>query len=129
MSVTNLNIAVQITGADEAAGKLRNVENAADEVGKKVDKTGGLFAGFERQVKRLDDAVDSVEKPMRTFSGALDIASLALGVGLAGPLAQSLSYSCQRSTSCGQALRRQAGRRRRPRRTSMRSSPRWVWRS
>jgi len=88
MSVTNLNIAVQITGADEAAGKLRNVENAADEVGKKVDKTGGFFAGFERQVKRLDDAVDSVEKPMRTFSGALDIASLALGVGLAGPLGQ-----------------------------------------
>jgi len=91
MSVTNLNIAVQITGADEAANKLRNVEDAADKVGSKADKAGGLFAGFERQVKRLDDAVDKVEKPMRTFSGALDIASLALGAGLAGPIGQVIT--------------------------------------
>lgn len=91
MSVTNLNIAVKIEGADEAASKLQRVENAADEVGKKSEKAGGLLAGFESGVKKLDDAVDKVERPMRTFSGALDIASLALGVGLAGPLGQVIS--------------------------------------
>jgi hypothetical protein len=91
MSVTNLQIAVKIEGADEAAGKLQKVEQAADEVGKKSEKAGGLLAGFESGVKRLDDAVDKVERPMRTFSGALDIASLALGVGLAGPLGQVIS--------------------------------------
>ena len=91
MSVTNLQIAVKIEGADEAASKLQRVENAADEVGKKSEKAGGLLAGFESGVKKLDDAVDKVERPMRTFSGALDIASLALGVGLAGPLGQVIS--------------------------------------
>ena len=91
MSVTNLNIAVQITGADDAASKLAKVEDAADKVGKKSEKASGFFAGFERQVRRLDDAVDSVEKPMRTFSGALDIASLALGAGLAGPIGQVIT--------------------------------------
>ena len=91
MSVTNLQIAVKIEGADEAASKLQRVENAADEVGKKSEKAGGLLAGFESRVKKLDDAVDKVERPMRTFSGALDIASLALGVGLAGPLGQVIS--------------------------------------
>ena len=88
MSVTNLNIAVKIEGADEAAGKLQRVENAAEKVGSKSEKAGGLVARFEEGVKKLDDAVDKVEKPMRTFSGALDIASLALGAGLAGPLGQ-----------------------------------------
>ena len=86
MSVTQLNIDVKIQGADDAAQKLKKVEDAADGVGKKTEKAGGLFAAFEGQVRKLDDAVDKVEKPMRTFSGALDIASIALGVGLAGPL-------------------------------------------
>jgi hypothetical protein len=91
MRVTNLQIAVIIEGADEAASKVHKVEQAADEVGKKSEKAGGLLAGFESGVKKLDDAVDKVERPMRTFSGALDIASLALGVGLAGPLGQVIS--------------------------------------
>ena len=86
MSVTSLAIDVKIQGADDAAQKLKKVEDAADGLGKKTEKAGGLFAAFEGQVKKLDDAVDKVEKPMRTFSGALDIASIALGVGLAGPL-------------------------------------------
>ena len=86
MSVTQLNIDVKIAGADEAAAKLQKVEQAADATGKKAEQAGGLFAGFERGVKKLDDAVDAVEKPMRVFNGALDIASIALGVGLAGPL-------------------------------------------
>lgn len=86
MSVTQLNIDVKIAGADEAAAKLQKVEQAADQTGKKAEQAGGLFAGFERGVKKLDDAVDAVEKPMRVFNGALDIASIALGVGLAGPL-------------------------------------------
>ena len=86
MSVTQLNIDVKIAGAEEAAAKLQKVEQAADATGKKAEQAGGLFAGFERGVKKLDDAVDAVEKPMRVFNGALDIASIALGVGLAGPL-------------------------------------------
>ena len=86
MSVTQLNIDVKIAGAEEAAAKLQKVEQAADATGKKAEQAGGLFAGFERGVKKLDDAVDKVEKPMRVFNGALDIASIALGVGLAGPL-------------------------------------------
>ena len=86
MSVTQLNIDVKIAGAEEAAAKLQKVEQAADQTGKKAEQAGGLFAGFERGVKKLDDAVDAVEKPMRVFNGALDIASIALGVGLAGPL-------------------------------------------
>lgn len=86
MSVTSLAIDVKIQGADDAAQKLKKVEDAADSVGKKTEKAGGLFAAFEGQVKKLDDAVDKVERPMRTFSGALDIVSIALGVGLAGPL-------------------------------------------
>jgi hypothetical protein len=91
VSVTSLAIDVKIQGADDAAAKLKKVEDAADEVGKKSEKAGGLLAGFESGVKKLDDAVDKVERPMRTFSGALDIASLALGVGLAGPLGQVIS--------------------------------------
>ncbi len=86
MSVTSLAIDVKIQGADEAAAKLQKVEQAADDAGKKAEKAGGLFAGFERGVKKLDDAVDKVERPMRVFNGALDLASIALGVGLAGPL-------------------------------------------
>jgi hypothetical protein len=86
VSVTQLQIDVKIAGADETAAKLKKVEDAADSVGKKAEQTGGLFAGFERGVKKLDDAVDKVERPMRVFNGALDIASIALGVGLAGPL-------------------------------------------
>ena len=86
MSVTSLAIDVKIQGAEDAAAKLQKVEQAADATGKKAEQAGGLFAGFERGVKKLDDAVDSVEKPMRVFNGALDIASIALGVGLAGPL-------------------------------------------
>ena len=86
MSVTQLNIDVKIAGAEEASAKLQKVEQAADATGKKAEQAGGLFAGFERGVKKLDDAVDAVEKPMRVFNGALDIASIALGVGLAGPL-------------------------------------------
>jgi hypothetical protein len=86
VSVTQLNIDVKIAGAEEAAAKLQKVEQAADATGKKAEQAGGLFAGFERGVKKLDDAVDAVEKPMRVFNGALDIASIALGVGLAGPL-------------------------------------------
>jgi hypothetical protein len=86
VSVTQLNIDVKIAGAEEASAKLQKVEQAADATGKKAEQAGGLFAGFERGVKKLDDAVDAVEKPMRVFNGALDIASIALGVGLAGPL-------------------------------------------
>lgn len=86
MSVTQLNIDVKIQGAEDAAAKLKKVEDAADATGKKAKDAGGLFASFERGVKKLDDAVDHVEKPMRVFNGALDIASVALGVGLAGPL-------------------------------------------
>lgn len=88
VSVTQLNIDVKIAGADEAAGKLKKVEQAADSVGKKAGGATGLFARFEDGVKSLDDAVDKVEKPMRTFSGAIDIASVALGAGLAGPIGQ-----------------------------------------
>ena len=88
VSVTNLQIAVRIEGADEAAGKLKKVEDAAESAGKKAKDAGGLFAGFESGIKKLDDAVDAVEKPMRTFNGALDLVSVALGVGMAGPLGQ-----------------------------------------
>ena len=62
MSVTQLNIDVKIAGADEAAGKLKKVEQAADSVGKKAGGATGLFARFEEGVKSLDDAVDKVEK-------------------------------------------------------------------
>lgn len=88
MSVTSLAIDVKIQGAEDAAAKLQKVEQAADSVGKKAGGATGLFAKFEQGVRSLDDAVDKVEKPMRTFSGALDLASIALGVGLAGPLGQ-----------------------------------------
>ena len=104
MSVTNLQIAVKIEGADEAAGKLQRVENAAEKVGSKSEKAGGLVARFEEGVKKLDDAVDKVEKPMRTFSGALDIASLALGVGLAGPLGQVIKQFGELAQSVYKAI-------------------------
>lgn len=104
MSVTSLAIDVKIQGADDAAAKLKKVEDAADATGKKADKAGGFFAGFENQVKKLDDAVDKVEKPMRVFNGALDIASVALGVGLAGPLGMVIGQFVDLAKSVGENI-------------------------
>ena len=83
-----IGVDVEVTGAAESEEKLRKVAKAAKETGESAGKAGGLFSQFERATKSLDDAVDKVEKPMRTFSGAVDLASVALGVGLAGPLGQ-----------------------------------------
>ena len=104
MSVTSLAIDVKIQGADDAAAKLKKVEDAAEATGKKADKAGGFFAGFENQVKKLDDAVDKVEKPMRVFNGALDIASVALGVGLAGPLGMVIGQFVDLAKSVGENI-------------------------
>ena len=118
MSVTQLNIDVKIQGADDAAQKLKKVEDAADGVGKKTEKAGGLFAAFEGQVRKLDDAVDKIEKPMRTFSGALDIASIALGVGLAGPLGAVI----QQLVELGKGVLNAEHGRGRPARSGLRST-------
>ena len=83
-----IGVDVEVTGAAESEEKLKKVAKAAKETGESAGKAGGLFSRFEQATRSLDDAVDKVEKPMRTFSGALDIASVALGVGLAGPLGQ-----------------------------------------
>jgi len=104
VSVTSLAIDVKIQGADDAAAKLKRVEDAAEATGKKADKAGGFFAGFENQVKKLDDAVDKVEKPMRVFNGALDIASVALGVGLAGPLGMVIGQFVDLAKSVGENI-------------------------
>ena len=104
MSVTSLAIDVKIQGADDAAAKLKKVEDAAEATGKKADKAGGFFAGFENQVKKLDDAVDKVERPMRVFNGALDIASVALGVGLAGPLGMVIGQFVDLAKSVGENI-------------------------
>jgi hypothetical protein len=104
VSVTSLAIDVKIQGADDAAAKLKKVEDAAEATGKKADKAGGFFAGFENQVKKLDDAVDKVERPMRVFNGALDIASVALGVGLAGPLGMVIGQFVDLAKSVGENI-------------------------
>jgi len=104
VSVTSLAIDVKIQGADDAAAKLKKVEDAAEATGKKADKAGGFFAGFENQVKKLDNAVDKVEKPMRVFNGALDIASVALGVGLAGPLGMVIGQFVDLAKSVGENI-------------------------
>ena len=95
-----IGVDVEVTGAAESEEKLRKVAKAAKETGESAGKAGGLFSQFERATKSLDDAVDKVEKPMRTFSGAVDIASVALGVGLAGPLGQVI----QQLVEMGKAL-------------------------
>ena len=105
MSVTSLAIDVKIQGAEDAATKLKKVEDAADATGKKAKEAGGLFSGFEAGVRKLDDAVDKVEKPMRVFNGALDIASVALGVGLAGPLGMVIGQFVDLAKSVGENIR------------------------
>lgn len=105
MSVTSLAIDVKIQGAEDAAAKLKKVEDAADATGKKAKEAGGLFSGFEAGVKKLDDAVDKVERPMRVFNGALDIASVALGVGLAGPLGMVIGQFVDLAKSVGENIR------------------------
>jgi hypothetical protein len=105
VSVTSLAIDVKIQGAEDAAAKLKKVEDAADATGKKAKEAGGLFSGFEAGVRKLDDAVDKVEKPMRVFNGALDIASVALGVGLAGPLGMVIGQFVDLAKSVGENIR------------------------
>ena len=95
-----IGVDVEVTGAAESEEKLRKVAKAAKETGESAGKAGGLFSRFEQATKSLDDAVDKVEKPMRTFSGAVDLASVALGVGLAGPLGQVI----QQLVEMGKAL-------------------------
>jgi len=85
-SAGDVSFAVTLDGVDKVEGGLKRVERAAEQTGRAAEKSGGLFGKFESATRKLDDAVDSVEKPMRALNGALDIASVALGVGLAGPL-------------------------------------------
>jgi hypothetical protein len=105
VSVTQLNIDVKIAGAEDAAGKLKKVEDAADATGKKAKEAGGLFSDFGAGVRKLDNAVDAVEKPMRALNGALDIASVALGVGLAGPLGMVIGQFIDFAKSVGENIR------------------------
>jgi len=95
-----IGVDVEVTGAAESEAKLRKIGEAAREAGEKAGKSGGLIGRFEAATRSLDDAVDKVEKPMRTFSGAVDLASVALGVGLAGPLGQVI----QQLVEMGKAL-------------------------
>jgi len=83
-----IGVDVEVTGAAEAEAKLRKIGESAKEAADKAAKGSSLLGRFEAATRSLDDAVDKVEKPMRTFSGAVDLASVALGVGLAGPLGQ-----------------------------------------
>ena len=83
-SAGDVSFAVTLDGVDKVEGGLKRVERAAEQTGRAAEKSGGLFGRFESATRKLDDAVDSVEKPMRALNGALDIASVALG--LAGPL-------------------------------------------
>jgi len=77
---------VTVTGAEVAERALGRVGDAAVQAERRTQSAGRGAASFASQVERLDGVVDAVEKPMRALNGALDIASVALGVGLAGPL-------------------------------------------
>jgi|LakMenE01Jun11ns_1017448.scaffolds.fasta_scaffold9955551_8 hypothetical protein len=77
---------VTVTGAEVAERALGRVGAAAAAAEKKTQAAGKAGVSFAAGMERLDGAVDAVEKPMRALNGALDIASVALGVGLAGPL-------------------------------------------
>jgi hypothetical protein len=77
---------VTVTGAEVAERALGRVGDAAVQAERRTQSAGRGVASFAAQTERLDKVVDAVEKPMRALNGALDIASVALGVGLAGPL-------------------------------------------
>jgi len=77
---------VTVTGAEVAERALGRVGDAAVQAERRTQSAGRGVASFASQAEKLDRAVDAVEKPMRALNGALDIASVALGVGLAGPL-------------------------------------------
>lgn len=81
-----LTLAIEVPGADQGERALGRVEAAARRVVSATDTAGRSTGGLSGAMRSLDDAVDSVERPMRALNGALDIASVALGVGLAGPL-------------------------------------------
>lgn len=81
-----LSLPIEVPGADQGERALGRVEAAARRVVSATDTAGRSTGGLSSAMRSLDDAVDSVEKPMRALNGALDIASVALGVGLAGPL-------------------------------------------
>ena len=77
---------VTVTGAEVAERALGRVGDAAVQAERRTQSAGRGVASFAAQTEKLDRVVDAVEKPMRALNGALDIASVALGVGLAGPL-------------------------------------------
>jgi hypothetical protein len=77
---------VTVTGAEVAERALGRVGDAAVQAERRTQSAGRGVASFASQTEKLDKVVDAVEKPMRALNGALDIASVALGVGLAGPL-------------------------------------------
>jgi len=87
-SAGQVAFSVTLDGVAQVEDGLFKVAKAAKQTGQAAEQSGGLLGKFEAQTRRLDDAVDKVERPMRAFNGALDIASVALGVGLAGPLGQ-----------------------------------------
>lgn len=74
-----LQIEVEAPGAERAARAVTAAGDAVDRVGRSAASAAPIFS-------RLDGAVDRVEKPMRALNGALDILTVGLGVGLAGPL-------------------------------------------
>jgi hypothetical protein len=77
---------VTVTGAEVAERALGRVGDAAVQAERRTQSAGRGVASFASQTEKLDKVVYAVEKPMRALNGALDIASVALGVGLAGPL-------------------------------------------
>jgi hypothetical protein len=77
---------VQVTGAEAGERALGRVADAATRAEQRLESAGRGTGGLSAAMERLDGAVDRVERPMRALNGALDVASVALGVGLAGPL-------------------------------------------
>ena len=99
-----LTLAVEVPGADQGERALGRVEAAARRVVSATDTAGRSTGGLSGAMRSLDDAVDSVEKPMRALNGALDIASVALGVGLAGPLGVVLGQFIDLAKSISAAI-------------------------
>jgi hypothetical protein len=95
---------VTVTGAEVAERALGRVGDAAVQAERRTQSAGKGVASFAAQTERLDKVVDAVEKPMRALNGALDIASVALGVGLAGPLGVVIGQFGDFASAIGTAI-------------------------